>query len=162
MSRAILFLFALSLVLLSCEDEPERESSPGWGIDFSPVESSTDAFGYISMQNVEGNEAYLVDAAYVKQIRAERYQVVFRFTSLDSLVMVVAKRTEDPNFHYPRPDSVNQLLLATFNRDTLRLNRSSLSIQPQRETDNFRTFTDLHTNDGTSINGTINGIPLIE
>ena len=162
MIRALLYLLLL-IIFVSCTEEPEeRISSPGWGIEFSPVEETDNAFGYISLQNSESNEAFLVDAAYVHQVKGNTYKLTFNFTSSDSLRIIVAKRENDYNFHYPKPDTVNQLLLVIFNTDTLPLKQSSVFIQPESSSNKFRTVTNIHVPVVGSYNGTIDGVPLIE
>lgn len=163
MNRAIIHLIVLT-VLLSCTEEPiaERDSSTAWGIDFSPEDEAYNAFGYMSRQNTDSNEALLIEAAHVRAVKNDRYKITYKFTSADSLRIIIAKRTEDFNFGYPQADTLNQLLLVIFNTDTLPLSRSSISVQPLTENDKFHTVTNVYTRGEGKFNGTIDGVPLLE
>lgn len=163
MIRAILFL-GISLILVSsCSEEPEElDPSTAWGINFSASEQAGNAYGYISYQSAESNQSFLVDAGSVRQVSNERYKITYNFASRDSLRLIVAKRTDDPLFAFPKPDTVNQLLFAIFNADTLRLREGSVSIQSQYSNNSLRTFANLQVWKSGTFNGTVDGIPLLQ
>lgn len=150
------------IIITSCTEDPEDlMASPAWGIDFSLIEQAGNAYGYISYQNPETNQSFLVDAGYVRQIRNERYKITYTFSSRDSLRIIIAKRTNQELFAFPKPDTVNQLLFAIYNTDTLRLSSGSVTIQPQVSTNSLRTLTNLQVRNAGTFNGTIEGVPLV-
>lgn len=160
MFMAAIVLF--SILLVGCDNVDGEPSSTGWGIIVSPGEGAGRAYGYISLQTTESIGTYLIDSAYVRAIGHGMYQLMYKFTSSDSLQVIVVKRTPDFNFHYPKPDTVNQLLYGLFNADSLALDVSSVAIQPVFESQTFHTVTNLRTIDNGKIYGTVDGVPLIK
>ena len=151
------------MIISGCNDHANKNVSSDWGVHYSTKDNAAHALGSLDKQNSGPKVTYIVDTAYLRHLKqAYTYQVMYKFTTPDSLQLVLVKVTSDYNYHYPKPGTENQLLYAIFNRDTLDLKESALSVQPRSDGGSFTTVINLHTNNAGDFNGTIDKVVLIQ
>jgi len=121
------------------------------------------AAGSVTVQNNGPKVTYDAAVGFVSPIPGDdMFKVTFKFTSSDSLMLIVAKKTNDYNYHVHAAPGENQLLYVIFDRDTLELSDGALAIQPRTDTNTFSTITNIHTTDHGDFNGTIDNVVLIQ
>jgi hypothetical protein len=162
--KSLSLLILIVVVVSACKkkDDPAPVTNQAlpFNISYSDKAKADSAEGSIDHQNSGPKVTYVVDWAYVKPLGNDRYRVMFNFFSTDSLQMIIAKKTSDYNYNIPADTTQNRILLAIFNKDTMSLNGSGLSLQP-RDGHNFNTVTNLNTVNNGNFNGTITKVPLI-
>lgn len=157
------FLASAVVVILfsSCRHESVKPTTD-WGVSSVGMDKATLATGSIDMQNNGPKVTYDAVAGYVSRVSGTNlFKVTFKFTSTDSLMVIVAKKTSDYNYHFHAADTENQLLYVIFDRDTLELTESAIAIQPQPDSNSLSTVTNIHTTDHGDFNGTIDQVVLI-
>ncbi len=161
-AKGSLRTLAISVFVLGCHHHDTVTPVVNWGISPSGVEKAAQATGSIDMQNNGPHVTYDIAAAYVSKVPGTAvFKVTFKFTSTDSLMLIVAKNTNDYNYHFPAEANENQLLYVVFDRDTLELSESAVSIQPKAESNTFSTVTNIHTTDHGDFNGTVQNVILM-
>jgi hypothetical protein len=158
--RSFLFATGLSIALLTACDHDDNNANP-LGIGYSDPAAALTAMGTIDQQNAGPKVTYTVDKAFVASEHNGVYLVRYKFTSNDSLDLVIVRRTTDYNYHSDNGAVQNQLSYAIFDQDTLELEPSAVSIQPRPAEDRFETVINVHTVARGDFNGTVNGVPLI-
>jgi len=155
-------ILAISIFIFGCHHHDGVAPVANWGINASSLDKAALATGSIDMQNNGPQVSYDIAAAYVSKVSGDNiFKVTFKFTSSDSLMLIVAKNTNDYNYHSSAGERENQLLYVVFDRDTLELSESAVSIQPRSESNTFSTVTNIHTTDHDDFNGTIENVVLI-
>lgn len=161
MKKILLSLMVIAGALSGCHDNDGKPAT-NWGINSSGIDKSVGAAGSINHQNDGPKVTYVATSSYVLDLHDKNlFQVTFHFTSADSLRLIIAKNTNDYNYHFPAAVTENQLLFAIFDRDTLAMNESALAVQPQPSSNTFSTVTNLHTIIHGDFNGTINNVVLV-
>lgn len=154
-------VLAIVFVLSACHHN-DVKPVPDWGINSLGMDKASLASGSIDLQNNGPKVTYDAAAAYVSTLSGTNlFKVTFKFTSTDSLMLIVAKNTNDYNYHFQAGANENQLLYVIFDRDTLKLSESAIAIQPRAESNTFSTVTNIHTIDHGDFNGTIDNVVLI-
>lgn len=157
-----LFILLVFTVIWGCSDHAHRNPSSIWGVNYSTEENSGRALGSIDHQNAGPKVTYIIDTAYLKDLRhANQYQLMYKFTTADSLQLILTKVSSDYNYHYPKPNVENQLVYAIFNRDTLTLKESAVAVQPRPDVNSFTTVLNLHTEYAGDFNGTVDKVVLL-
>lgn len=154
----------LTLLVISCTKSDTEPMNP-FGINYSDYENADKANGFIMYQNYGGPRIDLaVDSAYLLELdSANYYKMQYYFTANDSLQLVLHQLTSDYNYHSDAASGQNAIVLSVFNRDTLKVLPSALSLQPRNETDDFTTVLNLHTSDDKgTFNGTVDSVVLVK
>lgn len=163
-TTCILIIFSI-VFLLACGDDDIGPSIPlSENITVSEFAVSGEAEGMIMNQN-NGSVAridYEVDSAHIKSLGGNEYLVYYRFTTSDSMSIHITKATQDLNYHYPKPETENQILKVYFNQDSLDLDNAAISIQPREEYNGYHTVVNVHTNNMGQFNGTVNQVPFVQ
>lgn len=161
--KSKIIALALCIGLFTACNDDDDNNSPAWGIDYSNPQTSLSAQGSIDQQNAGPKVTYTISKAFVvlSQNDNNLHVVRYKFTSGDSLDLIVTKRTSDYNYHFPGSEKENTLLSATFNNITLKLKESAVSIQPRPDEKKFHTVVNVHSLDLGDFNGTVNSVPLL-
>ncbi len=162
MKKAKYFCFILSVTLIACSDDDGGLGTDFWGIPISGQDQIKNSEGQIVNQNNGPLKAYQVDSAFVQGYQDNQHIFKLYFNTSDSLFLVITKSDQDFNYHSDAEPSQNRILHAVFNRDTLEMLPSAVSIQPRPEYNGFHTVTNLHTVSTGTFNGTVNEVPLID
>jgi len=161
-AKGSLHILAISVFIFGCHHQDTVAPAVNWGINSSGLDKAALATGSIDMQNNGPHVTYDIAAAYVSKVSgANVFKITFKFTSTDSLMLIIAKNTNDYNYHFPASAKENQLLYVVFDRDTLELSESAVSIQPRSQSNTFSTVTNIHTSDHGDFNGTIENVILL-
>lgn len=158
--RSFLFATGLSLVLFASCDVVDNNADP-LGIGFSDPATAVNAVGSLDQQNAGPKVTYAVTKASVFPTGNGVYVLRYKFTSNDSLDLVVVRRTTDYNYHSDNQVATNELTHVIFNRDTLEIKASAVAIQPKTEDNRFATVVNVHTVSDGDFNGTVTGVPLV-
>jgi hypothetical protein len=159
--KATIFLL-IAVLLIQCNTEEKISKSTLWGIDFSDSNTTVFAQGTIEKQNPEVKIVYVVSEGALRQVEDNLYSIDLTFDNGESLKLIVAKKTNDYNFHFPGSDAENQLVTAVFNGATLNLSESAIAIQPELGDNKLNIVTNMHTVDAGDFNGTLTRIPLLQ
>ena len=159
-SATALVLVLFSLLQLTACDNVDNNADP-LGIGFSEPGTALTASGSIDKQNAGPKVTYTVSKASVFPTGNGIYIARYKFTSGDSLDLVVVRRTTDYNYHSDNTAAKNELAHVIFNRDTLELNASAVAIQPLTDQNRFSTVINVHTVTHGDFNGTVLGVPLV-
>jgi hypothetical protein len=159
MKTKLLLAFGFVAGFIACTEEVDKPTL--WGIEYSEPQASKLVAGLIERQEVNTNVTFVVNQAYLKETVNGRFMLSYKFSSNDSLKVIINKKTSDVNYAFPGQEESNELLYATFNQDTLDLKESSVSIQPKTGQNKFTTIIKLKTNDFGDFEGTVNSIPLL-
>ena len=147
------------MLFVAC-DNVDNNADP-LGIGFSEPATGLTATGTLDQQNAGPKVTYTVDEASVFPTGNGIYVLRYKFTSRDSLDLVVTRRTTDYNYNSDNAIAKNQLTHVIFNKDTLELGTSAVAIQPKPDQNRFSTVVNVHTVANGDFNGTVNGVPLI-
>lgn len=161
--RSLPVLVMSMFAIAGCHRHEGVKPVPSWGISPSGMDSAMLAAGSITVQNNGPKVTYDAAVAYVSKVSGDNvFQVTFKFTSSDSLMLVVVKKTDDYNYHIHADAGANQLLYVIFDRDTLELVDGAIAIQPRATSNTFSTVTNVHTSDHGDFNGTIDNVVLFQ
>ena len=158
--RSFLLATVLSVLFFAACDNVDNLADP-LGIGYSDPATALTASGSIDQQNAGPLVTYTVDEAAVLPLGSGEYVVRYKFTSGDSLRLVVVSRTKDYNYHSDITAAQNELSYAIFNRDTLELKSSAVAIQPKPDQNRFSTVVNVHTVAHGDFNGTVNSVPMV-
>lgn len=158
--RSALFALGLGLVLFTACHDDDDNGSP-WGIGVSDPALALTATGTIDQQNFGPKETYTVKEALLFPEADGAHVLRYKFTSGDSLDLVLIKRTADYNYHSAEAVNQNDLAYAIFNTDTLDLKESAVSVQPHADINRFETVVNVHTVSFGDFNGTVTGVPYV-
>ena len=161
--KYLVLLTLASLLIVSCHKDDSGPSNP-FGIDYSLYQNADKARGFIIYQNYGGPRIDLtVDTAFLLELEHGKfYQMCYFFTGHDSLKVTLEKFTSDYNYHSDASIGQNKILSSVFNKDTVEMIPSALSLQPQTSSNSFSTVLNLHSaNDIGTFNGTVDGVVLI-
>lgn len=145
---------------VACKDDDHEGSY--WGIDHVGADAMVGAKGTIDQQNAGPKVTYTVESAYLTTLENGSHLLHYRFTSHDSLELVIGKRSADYNYHSVATSDENILLSVSFNNTPMPLKESDVSIQPRSDENRFHTVVNVHTQDKGDFNGTVNSVPLID
>lgn len=159
--RAGFLAITLYVVLaVACSDDDHEGSY--WGVDHAGADAIVHAEGTIDQQNAGPKVTYTVESAYLTTLENGTHLLHYRFTSQDSLELLIGKRSADYNYHSDATSDQNVLLSVAFNNSAMALEGSAVSIQPRSDENRFHTVVNVHTLDKGDFNGTINGVPLVD
>lgn len=157
--RAGFLATTLCVVLaVACDDDQDGSY---WGVDHVGVDAIAQAEGAIDQQNAGTKVTYTIESAYLTTLENGTHLLHYRFTSHDSLELLIGKRSADYNYHSDAVSDQNVLLSASFNNSPMALEGSSVSIQPRSDENRFHTVVNVHTLDKGDFNGTVNKVPLV-
>lgn len=154
----------LLLVLFQCKksESADPTSNADWQINTSDIAEATNATGEIVNQNNGPLVRYQVASSLIYKGDGNLYIFKMRFTSQDSLTCYIEKKTQDFNYHSDAAADQNKLHMVVFNKDTVQLKPSAISIQPRQDENKFITVSNIHTQNKGDFNGTVNGVPLVQ
>jgi hypothetical protein len=160
MKPKLMLVLGFVVSLFACNDEVRTLTV--WGIEYSNLSAISAAAGTIDQQIAGPQITHVVSEAYVTSVGSNDYEVMFGFTSENSLRLIIARHTNDDAFAFPGEVGENHLLYAIFNEDTLTLDASSVIIQPSPGENKLTATIDLHTQEAGNFNGTVSSIPLVK
>ena len=145
---------------VACQDDDHEGSY--WGVDHVGADAIVGAEGTIDQQNAGPKVTYTVESAYLTTLENGSHLLHYRFTSEDSLELLIGKRSADYNYHSAATSDENILLSVSFNNTPLLLKESDVSIQPRSDENRFHTVVNVHTQEKGDFNGTVNSVPLVD
>ena len=162
MKTKLVIWISLSVVLFQCTTEEKLAKSPLWGIDYSEEGTTTYVQGAIEQQNAGPKAIYIVSEGSLRCAQQDLHTLSLKFENGESLLLRIAKKTADNNYHFPGTESENQLVSAIFNGVPLDLAESSIAIQPHLGENKLHVITNVHTLNAGDFNGTLSRIPLLK
>ena len=158
--------FVFLLLFFNCSFSPEQMPLPSCElchiIPLSQAQTVEQVSGSIIQQNIEPRQIFKVEEGSIVWVDDQIYSLLFVLDNRDRLELMIARTTQDFNYHFPVSSGENQILEVYLNDEKLRLKGAVLSLQPKMDTKSFTAVINIHTQQLGDWNGTVRYIPIVE